>query len=257
METKTIDSIVREILMELKLGLHHYVRFLLYVLRELEHQSKKHKFFAKRVELTVNSYNRVTIPSEARSIIDVSIREGERLQSLFSDESINKLYNVGGSGQPTLGESDTAIAWPEADDTTIGTIYYYDAYGSLKLSRLGTPWYGLSGSRDYAFTVDNLNNEIVFSNKFDETKKVVVTYQASPVSTSVANVVNHKFVDTLKESAKLQHIKTSSPARIADIQFQQQSYKNARRELQAFLYPMTMAKLVNFTRKGIHAGTKN
>lgn len=250
METKTIDAIVRESLIEAGLTLHFYMKYLYFCLKEFEHLAKKHRYFYKQTELTINSYKRVTIPSDFRGIIDLSERNGERLESLFRDDSLNRMYNYDDEGNK--------IAWPQAEEAFNDTYTIYNNDGeAINSGVLGsTGWYGLSKGDDKAFTIDTNNNEIVFTNKMEANAKVVLTYSTDPIDATTANVVDHMFVDTLKTYMHYCQLDFGNAPQY-EVRRAWTKYKNAKRELNAFLRPITYARLMNLLRKGIHGGLKN
>lgn len=256
LETRTLDSIVRETLLEAGLTLHFYLKYLHFMIREMNRFGQQFTFFSKQTELQVNSYNRIAIPAECRGIIDVSIRDGERLQSLFRDEGINKMYYVDSAGKFALEGGDTPLPFPESAELTQSLLHYYDRNGSLVTSTPNTPWYGLSSGEDKAFTVDYNNNELVFTNAFNENDVIVITYETAPVSTSAANTVNYMFVETLKTAAHHNHLKFSG-APDYRIERARQDYINAKRQLKDHLAPFSYADLMELHRKGLHMGIKS
>lgn len=256
LETKTLDNLVRETLMEAGLTLHFYLKYLHFMIRELNRLSNQFSFFSKRTELQVNSYNRIAIPSGARSIIDVSIRNGERLQSLFEDRSIDTMYYADGAGKFALEGGESVLPFPDAAEFSNGYLQYYDRNGNLISSTPDTPWYGLSQGEDKAFTIDYNNNELVFTNVFNENDVIIITYESAPVSTTAANTVHYMFVETLKTAAHYNNLKFSGQPEYR-IERAHRDYKNAKRVLQDHLEPFSYADLMQSFRKGLHMGLKN
>ena len=256
LETKTLDSLVRETLMEANLTLHFYLKYLHFMIRELNRLSSQFKFFSKQTELTVNSFNRASIPATARGIIDVSIRNGERTESLFEDSSLTKMYYVDGAGKTTNEVGDTPIPFPVAAEFSEGYLQYYDTNGNIISSTPDTPWYGLSQGEDKAFTIDYTNNELVFSNVFSENDIIVLTYEVDPVDTTAANSVHYMFVETLKTAAHYSHLKFSGQPEYR-IERARRDYINAKRVLKDHIEPFSYADLMQSFRKGLHMGLKN
>jgi len=252
MITKTVDSIVREALQENGLSMHYYHSFLLHGLTELQRLSLRHGMSAKQVELPVNDYKRGAFPEDMVHVIDVGIKEGERILPCVMDDSLNKLYNFDGSGNK--------IAHPktgEDDDSRVSLIdYLNDYYNDSQRYSIGG-FYGLKAPQDRTYGLDFINNEFVFSNQFDR-DVFVLTYAVDPVSTSAANIVRYEYVDTIKSYMNMKY-KDSKPRMftLQDRSWARDEYKNQKRAMKSLIYKMSRADFYYSIRKGIHGAIKN
>lgn len=247
--TKTIDSIVREELVNQGLSMHWYVDFLLPALSELQELAVRHKMSAKQIQLTINSYNRVSIPDDCIYVIDVSVKEKERILPAVRDHKLNLLYNTDGSGNKIPHPDST-----EGDSITISDIlndYYLD---SNRYSSSG--WYGFVSPEDNTFNIDYENSEIVFSNDFDY-EAVVLTYAADPASTTAANLVRHEFVPLIKARIRRDYMNREQGFAGYMRQRSDIEYKTEKRNMKSLVYPMTKADFIYAIRKGIHGSTKS
>lgn len=251
MVTKTVDSIVREALDEEGLSIHYYADFLLDILTELQRLAIHHKMGAKQQTLTINGYNRVKLPEDFTYLLDLSIKQGERLLPARRDRSLNKLYNFDDQGNK--------IPFPEADNADeenfvivnyIDDFYYdYNRYGF-------GGFFGLSAPQDRSFNVDLTNGEIVFSNQFNR-DTIVITYAVDPVSCSSCNLVTSEYVDVLKSYGIKKHRERSKFYNQYEKQVAERDYLNRKRQMRALIYPVSRATLVHAFRRGYHAAPKS
>ena len=251
MVTKTINSMVRESLLEEGLTLHSYVGFLLHGIAELQRLSLHHGYSAKQSLLTINSYNRVSIPSDAGMIIDISIKDGERLLPAVRDTSLNLMYNTDDLGNkipfPSSGDGIDDLVISEFIDD-----YYRDH------SRFGFGgFYGLTAPQDKTFNIDYENSEIVFSNGFDH-ETIVLTYAVDASSSGTAStLVRMEFVDTIKSFMKWKYLENNKRSTNYQIEAAREQYVNRKRNMKALVYPVSKADMAFQIRKGIHGSTKN
>lgn len=249
MVTRTINSVVRESLIDCKLTLHFYVEFLLMALNEMRRLAVHHKMSMKQVSLTINGYNRVALPEDMLYLVDISIKNGERLLPAVRDRNLNLLYNFDESGEKIPFPPGASEESPETIIVDFLDDYYYD------LNRYGFGGYfGLSSPQDRTFNVDYQNGEIVFSNQFNK-DEVVLTYATNPASTSSANLIREEFVDVLKAHMKHKYYASNQFPQVK-IDEAWQMYKIAKRNMKSLIYPVTRADLIYQVRRGIHGSTK-
>ena len=248
MQTRTLDSLVRETLMEEGLSIHFYVKLLLPALNEMQRLSMLHKMSIKQQTLTINSYQRVSIPTDAIHIFDVSVKDGEKLIPAVRNENINQLYDFDSDG--------SKIRYPESSDPPFPIIYESESYFYDRNIYGYGGWFGLNAPLDKGFTIDFQNSEIVFSNNWNA-EQVVITYTADPVSTSSANLVRYEFCDTIKSFIKLRYREASGIHNQYEIEAARMEYQNNKRNMKALNKPVSKADLLYNIRRGLHAGPKN
>jgi hypothetical protein len=248
MDNRTVDSLVRETLMEEGLSIHFYAKLLLPALSELQRLAIRHKMSIKQQTLTINSYQRVAIPTDAIYVFDISIKSGERLVPAVRDNSISKQYNYNDAGEK--------ISFPTANNPAFPLVVENDSYFYDRNNYGYGGWFGLNAPMDKTFTIDFENSEIVFSNSFDG-DEIVITYTADPASTTSANLVRHEFCDVVKAAAKLKYREASGIHNNYEIEQARNEYINYKMVMKALNKPVSKADLIYRIRRGIHAGTKN
>lgn len=249
MQTKTLDSLVRETIVELGLTTHFYVDLLLHGLQELQRLSVHHKVGAKQIELTINSYNRVKIPDDCLKVIDISIRDGERLLKVPSDSKLNKLYN-----SDNLGNK---IPFPnnESDDE-IDLISYFQDY-FYEYNRFGSgSFFGLNAPEDKFYNIDYNNGEIVFSNDFRKSS-IVLTYATDPVKCTSCNLVRFEFWDVIRTYMIMKFKSHDKYYNQYEKDSAKVDYMNRYRNMKSLIYPVNLADFIVQVRRGIHSGIKS
>lgn len=255
--TKNLDTIVREILIEMELPLHFYFKVLYYCLKETDELARRYGMNAKQQTLTLTSYKRAALPSDFVTPIDVSFRNAERLQSLPRDKSLSVQYNYNSSGGK--------IKWPDADNIwTSGFILYYQNAGAAATSTTSIDFvrnskggiYGLSSGMDFTWDIDATNSELVFSNNVTDDADIVLTYVPTTVSSTSANVLYHHFVNTVKAFA---HWRKAVDDRAPEntIARYRQDYINAKRVMKAYVSPISYSTLIYNIRKGYFQAPKS
>jgi len=227
MQTKTLDQIVRNEIVNSQLTLHSYVPFLFYAINEVKKLSDVFSFQVSQSELTITGRT-APLPANYRRVVAVSRIEGERLLPLPYDNKMN-----------TDG----------VDYTTDGT----------------TGYVGVSEIRDdnLHYTINETTNKIILSTEAGSNKyRLMLTYESTLFSTTTNTVIPIIFERVIQTSIRLQRAKNSRAERgdvnrVNEILTIEREYSNAKRILKSHLNPMTWEDIMMVTRKGIHNSIKN
>jgi hypothetical protein len=227
MQTKTLDQIVRNEIVNSQLTLHSYVPFLFYAINEVKKLSDVFSFQVSQSELTITGRT-ASLPANYRRVVAVSRIEGERLLPLPYDNKMN-----------TDG----------VDYTTDGT----------------TGYVGVSEIRDdnLHYTINETTNKIILSPEAGSNKyRLMLTYESTLFSTTTNTVIPIIFERVIQTSIRLQRAKNSRAERgdvnrVNEILTIEREYSNAKRILKSHLNPMTWEDIMMVTRKGIHNSIKN
>ena len=227
MQTKTLDQIVRNEIVNSQLTLHSYVPFLFYAINEVKKLSDVFSFQVSQSELTITGRT-ASLPANYRRVVAVSRIEGERLLPLPYDNKMN-----------TDG----------VDYTTDGT----------------TGYVGVSEIRDdnLHYTINETTNKIILNTEAGSNKyRLMLTYESTLFSTTTNTVIPIIFERVIQTSIRLQRAKNSRAERgdvnrVNEILTIEREYSNAKRILKSHLNPMTWEDIMMVTRKGIHNSIKN
>jgi hypothetical protein len=253
MQTKTIDSIVRGVLHDLSLPLHWYTKYLGYALREAEELSITYPVMGnvKLAELTVLDSMRAALPVDFSSYLDVYVKSGEKLKALTRDKTLNLI--------PNLNDSDEVIAYPSSSTTIV--INGDAEEGGIVLTAGGDHAGGIYGATDrsgISFNIDEVNDQIVFSNILTSTT-VVLLYRTKGISTTIANVVHPFAIDAIEKA--IHHKREKYGNKLEKTPYGRneahEDYKIAKRKMRARLFGMTAADMLRGIRDGIQATIKN
>lgn len=237
MQTKSIDTIVREELLNKGFPIHYYMPFLHYALKCLENLSHDFNFGpnVREVMITPESYDRVVIPDTAIDPIDVFGLYGGTRKSFKYNEALSMIYNL---------EGTTKIPYTEGGGSTMPE--YNNAGSSMPLSKVEgsnnypTVFYP-SDNYQYEYNIDLENSEIVLNPGHGLTS-VGLRYLASGVSTSTANLAHPYAVPCIISWIDWQHIKYGNyPQSMAALR--EQAFWNERRKLRSKMSPLSIDEI--------------
>lgn len=252
MKTKSLNTIVRDALLDNGLPLHYYTRYLHHGLRAVDELSMDFNLGnIKIIELDVTSYQRAILPADFVDFIDVSVKHGERVLPMEREVNLNKKYNYDEAGNKIPYPSTLSINYD-------AEINYNLISGTNNLNSRGEligRYYGRKRTANLTFDIDETNQEIVFSNGMIITK-VTLTYMSSAVSRSSANVVTPYATDVITKYIQMMIAKAEG-AKIGLYQLFKQDYDNARRIFKSRMNATDYATILGTIRNGIHGSLKN
>ncbi len=251
MKTESLDSIVRECLQDVNLPMHYYVRFLNFAKRGLKEFNYDFPLNIKSVQLTVNSYNAIVLPTDYVDYVEVSVKYGDKMLPLAEDDRINPLNNFDTSGNKIQHPSPQQIGTEEIVlNYGGGSGNHINVHGEHKGRR-----FGMASEQRLTFKVVPERAEIQFDVAVD-TDKVVLVYISDGHVTTEANVVNPYAVAALKayvlyeRAIKGKHSVTDKRIAAAEL-------KKARRNLSARINSLSIHDILRSIRRGLHASIHN
>lgn len=227
MQTKTLDQIVRNELVNSQLTLHNYVPFLFYAIQEVKKLSDVFDFNKAESELTITGRT-APLPANYRRVVAVSKIEGERLLPLPYDHQMN----------------------------TDGVEYVTpDTNGYFGPS--------IINDDNLYYSINETSNKIILSTEAGYNKhRLMLTYEPPLFSTSGNTLAPIIFERVIQSSIRLQRAKNSRAERgdvnrVNEILTIEREYSNAKRILKSHLNPMTWEDIMMVTRKAINNSIKN
>jgi hypothetical protein len=252
MKTKSLNTIVREALLDNNLPLHYYSRYLHHGLRIVDELSMDFDMGnIKMIELDVTSYQRAILPADFVDFIDVSAKHGERLLPMERERTLNKNYNYDEEGNKIPYNSSISINYD-------AEINYNLISGSNNMNTRGElvgRYYGRKRFPKLTFDIDTKNQEIVFSNGMILTK-VTLVYITSAVSSSSANVITPYATDVVVNYINMMAAKAEGTT-LGKYQLAKQEFENSRRKFRARMNAMDYAEIIGAIRNGIYGSVKN
>jgi hypothetical protein len=252
MKTKSIDVLVRDALMDDRLTLHYYTRYLHHALRIMDELSLHFDLGnIKSTELELTSYKRVPLPADFIDVVNVDAKNGERSIPLERDRLLNKRYNFDDSGNKIPYPAETPLGVYEEYSASLLSMGKTINFRGEQTGRL----YGRIRKPAMVYDIDTLNQELVFGNDMPLTK-VTLIYITNAVSMSNANVVTPYATDVITKYIKWMARKAEN-GRLGSIASAENEYQNALRKFKSTMYSIDYAEILGSIRSGYHATIKN
>ena len=188
MQTKTINELVRDLLLDKELPLHYYVPFLNRAVTCLNYLSFDFNMGpnVKEVLLPVKSYDRVDIPAGAINVISVHGLLGDKVLPFSINSKITRVYNLDGSEK---------VPYPEGQTNLIDIDYKKSSVPKTETyAEERVQVFDISDKTDkYSYNIDLENGEIILDQRHG-LSNVYVRYLSSVVSKTSANLI-HPFLE--------------------------------------------------------------
>jgi hypothetical protein len=182
MQTRTLDQIVRNEIVNSQLTLHSYVPFLFYAINEVKKLSDVFSFQVSQQELTITN-REAPLPANYRRVVAVSKIEGERLLPLPYDIKMNTdgveyvTPDTNGYFGPSI-VTDNNLHYTINDETTlfntsgntvIPIIFERVIQSSIRLQRS-------KNSRAERGDVNRVNEILVIEKEYNNAKRILKTH---------------------------------------------------------------------------------
>lgn len=245
----TIDSIVRQKLIDHQLSIHYYVQFLNYALscvRDLEFVTP---ISIKSVQLDVNEFGEVTIPTDYVQYIQVSRKRGIYLVPMVEHGNFNPLENEDADGNQIAYTDTFATDYDDSFPIAYAPTIRMNSYGEFT----GRYYGGVNQNPIHAFRVLEDRGVIQFEPAIEEDTEIVLTYhyRGTSVLSEVHPLIEKtigKYIDT--EYAKYRSRQEKSGFNRFDYQFEDREYRQAKMLAAIQFSPLTMANIKQALRKG-------
>jgi hypothetical protein len=235
MQTKTINIVVRESLLNKGYPIHYYMPFLHHAKTCLEQLSFDHNFGGnvKEVEYDITSYDRVTLTSACIDVIGVFGLYGGEMRTFLRNSKLTKVYNeVSAVKYPWTETSNTL---PEYSDLNTSSVL-----ANTSSSELPTVFFP-SGGGTYEYNVDLENSEVILKPGHG-LESVYVRFLATGVSTSAVNVVHPYAVPTIQSYIEWMMAKSDGSPQ-SKVALLEDAYYNQKRVLRSRMNPLSIEEM--------------
>ena len=234
MQTKTLNVVVREHLLNEQLPLHYYLPYLHHAIKCFEDLEFDFSFFnIKEAKAVINSHDRFAIPLDVADVVSVYGLYHGREKPFALDTSLTKNYNLEGAVKKSWSDSGSTIpGFIEMDSS-----YPLDNIGTNGLQTILSP----SRKMKYAYNVDLINNEILLR-QGHECTDIYIKYLTSTISVSAANVVPLYWVPVIHSYIRYMVAEGTRQAQ-SQIARLRSYYYNDKKNLRARVNPLTISTL--------------
>jgi hypothetical protein len=235
MQTKTINIIVRESLLNKGYPIHYYLPFLHHAKVCLENLSLDHNFGLNVKELIydVSSYDRVEISNDCIDIISVFGIYGGEMRTFLRNTKLTKIYNEISTVKYPWTETTNTL--PEYSDLSSSSVL-----ANTASSELPTVFFP-SGGGKYEYNVDYENSEVILKPGHG-LSTVYMRYLSSVVSTSAANLVNLYAVPVIHAYIEWMMAKSDGSPQ-SKVALLEDAYYNQKRILRGRMNPLSIEEM--------------
>lgn len=233
MQTKTLDSVIREALLDSNLPIHYYMVFSHHAKKCIETLSLDFSLGQniKELKVSVNDHNRFSIPNDSIGIIGVyGIYGGERRE--FSiNTTLTTAYKLNDSNKVPWLENDSSFPDNQQGESSIPI----DQTMAVDYPTIYYP----TNQVDYEYNIDNGNNEVILGSRVNM-EEVYVWYISNMVSKTSANVVNYHVAPVIISYIDYMIAKSNGTAQSRVIE-KKDIYYNEKRLLRGRLNPLKVS----------------
>jgi len=235
MQTKTINIVVRESLLNKGYPIHYYLPFLHHAKTCLENLALDHNFGSnvKEVKYDITSYDRVTLTSACIDVIGVFGLYGGEMKTFLRNSKLTKVYNEISAVKYPWDEAGSTL--PEYSDMNTSSIL-----GNTSAYDLPTVFFP-SGSGTYEYNVDLENSEVILKPGHGLTS-VYVRWLAGAVSVSAVNVVHPNAVPTIHSYIEWMVAKSDGSPQ-SKVALLDDAYYNQKRILRGRMNPLSIEEM--------------
>lgn len=240
MQTKTVNTIVREALLKKEYSLHSYLPFLHHALMCLDELALKVNLGEniKHSKLTINSYNRAVLSGSVAQVIKVYGLYGDREKEFMYNPNLTLNYNLSGNDKIAFEEDKSTM--PGYDKGTSSSIVSQTAS-----SQLPTIFYPDNNVK-FEYNIDKVNSELVLGLGHG-CSEVYITYLTNSVSKTSANLVDINVVPVIHSyiSFAIAENDGSPQSKVAILK---DDYINKKRMLPGMLSPLNYSQIFQILR---------
>lgn len=242
----TIDSIVKQILLEQRKPIHWYLEYLTHATSALRELHFDHLRNVKTVKLTINSYKAVAIPCDYVDWVRVGVVANDKVKALVQSSNINRLNNFDTSGNK--------VKWP-IDESTVSIDDFYmwrtDIY-----EYTGGFYNHRPDLSSTFFKVLPERGEIQLESNNGDTE-IILEYISDGLDADAATKVDPYATDAIKTYVMWQVELNNRQYSKGDADYRKRLHDAAVRKLRARKNPLSKEDILNAVRKGYSATYKN
>lgn len=253
MTVVSLDKIVRNILMRRSYPLHYYITFLVYAKDGLATLAKDENIIAGRYKvLTLNDNHAIEIPNDYLDYTKVSMMNGQYLQPLVEDNSLNLVPNFDSTFEIQPYNEGVATDAGSVQHTGYLSPYWWTMNWNAYGENTGRQFGGVSAMSD-TFRVNKARNEIKINEDLDITQ-VCLEYVSNGMDADSATQIDWYAKDCLEAYCMWQFKENNRTYSTSEAEIAKQEYIAQRLILRAELSDLTIDKLkriVQGNTKGI------
>lgn len=259
MTVTSLDSIVRNVLMQRQYPLHWYIQFLVYARNCLQEISMDDLYVVNTKLLPVNAVNAVDLPPDYLDYVKVGIPVGQTIRPLVESNIINRLTNLNSDFEPITYLGADASGTSEVEQQNIGySPNFFNYWYTINWNGYGENIGRYFGGNAYAdtFSVIKERNQIQLNEKLN-IQYLYLEYVSNGMNTNSATMITPYAFATI-EAFILWKLKEHNRAySIGERQIAEQQYIQQRKILRARISSLTISELKRIVNKKTYAAPKS
>lgn len=251
----SLNSIVKDVLMQKGYSMHWYIQCLVYAKNCLLELSLDDLKVINTKKIPVNSYNAAELPNDYVDYVSVNLQVGQNLRKMVETDKINPLIN--------RDENFNPIPYNQSSVNVNEQVYYgvmYPFYWNTTLwNEFGEPTgrlFGIgAGVQDDVFSVFKERNQIQLTENIT-CDNIILEYVSSGMDADSATRVDPYAKSTIEHFIKYQLKANNRTYSAGEVQMEEMKYISERTILRARISDLTIEKLKRIIQKASYASPK-
>jgi len=259
MTVVSLDSIVRNVLMQRQYPLHWYIQFLVYARNCLQEISMDDLYVVNTKLLPVNAVNAVDLPPDFLDYVKVGVQVGQTIRPLVEDNGINRLTKLNSNFEPVPYLQAESSDPSEVQQQNLGYSpnffnYWYTINWNLYGENIGR-YFGGNAYAD-TFSLIRERNQIQLHEKLN-IDYLYLEYVSNGMNTNAATMITPYAFATIEAFILWKLKEHSRTYSIGERQIAEQQYIQQRKILRARISSLTISELKRIVNKNIYAAPKS
>lgn len=241
----SIHSIVNSALIANNLSLHYYLQLLNYALDCVQELSYDSLPAPKAVELTVNEFDEIDLPSDYIDWIKVGIKSGINVLPLLSEEKYNRLAATSGGSQAAYDDVSPYVGYIGSASDGYWWMNFTSSYGE----HIGR-FYGHGGGRQSGFFKEITERSVIQLEPgyCDQGDIIYLEYLAFDTA-NAGSLISKYAESTIISYITWKFKEWSRDYNLGEKDRAERQYWNNLRKYRARIFPLTVDDIRNIARK--------
>ncbi len=248
MQFNSLDSIVKEALLNKGYPIHYYTRFMVYAIGCLRELNWDTLSTIKSRSIAVNGYNAIKLPCDFVDIIKLGVITGGHIAPWLQDDSLTLEFNKNEAGEKIPHEEGFMGNMNVSDITD----YYPGVYTNSLGEYTGRAFNTGAGWTPARYKLMPSRGEIQLAS-MPQDGKIVLEYITDGMTCDASNMIHPYATEAIKLWIFWKHKENSKAYSGGEVQKAEDLYYNELRKTRARLSPLTKDDMISILRGSLDA----